>query len=90
MFFTSFASRCSRQGQIFHSFPIGLISPVAEASLGGFVLSGIFGDATITDCDITEFNDFQVFGLRGNSPGRWQATWRTLIAIRLGYRRATV
>ena len=33
-FFRSFASRRSRQGQIFHFILIGFISPVAEASLG--------------------------------------------------------
>ena len=74
-FFTSFSSRRSRQVQIFHFILIsGFISPVAEASLGDFDLSGIFGDATVTDCGITEFNEFRVFGLCGNSPGCWQAT----------------
>ena len=52
-------SRLSRQGQIFHSVLIDFISPVAEASLGDFHLSGIFGNATIADCRITVFNDFE-------------------------------
>ena len=48
----------------------GFISPVAEASLGDSDLSRIFGDATVADCGTTEFNDFRVNGLCGNSPGR--------------------
>ena len=47
------------------------------------------GDAKIDDRDITEFNDFPVYGLRGNSPGPRQAIWRTLIAISHVTRRAT-
>ena len=68
--FRSFASRRSRPGQIFHSILIGFIPPVVEASLSDFDLSGIFGDTTIADCGITEFNDFIVSGECGNSPGR--------------------
>ena len=41
---------------------------MAEASLGDSDISLIFGDATIADCGITEFNDFQVYVLCGNSP----------------------
>ena len=64
-FFRSFASRRSRQGQIFHCILIGFISPVAEASLGHSDLSWIFDDATIADCGTTEFNDFWIYGLCG-------------------------
>ena len=42
-------------------------------------LSGVFGDATTAYCGSTEFNDFQVYGLCGNSP--LQDTLRTLMAI---------
>ena len=62
-------SRRSREGQSFRSILDGFISPVAEGSLGDSNISLIFGDATIADCGITEFNDFQFYGLCGNSFG---------------------
>ena len=30
-------------------------------------VTGMFADDTIADCDIIEFNDFQIYGLCGNS-----------------------
>ena len=80
-FFRSFANRRSRPGQIFQSILIGFYFACGRGFDCDFDLSGIFINATIADCCITEFIDFRVYVSCGNSPGHSLATWRTAIAI---------
>ena len=80
-FFRSFANRRSRPGQIFQSILIGFYFACGRGFDCDFDLSGIFINATIADCCITEFIDFRVYVSCGNSPGHSLVTWRSAIAI---------